>query len=226
MSPVEELHKTVWQILCEIQQEQLATPTDEWIIIDTSDDIRERAVRMITKTGSIKALEYQSSMLATLKSIQKLNGVHTRPSAYKVAPILPRFEDTYELYEGVFNHEYNSDEIKSLTNQVQLLSQSSEQPTEKKVTNLSAADQKKLLLLEKLKEEWDLTPKQNSDPVMVSTGIGTHLVKAGLATISNQKFRSWMGECGISDWYELESILNILKQEGLISSFQNLNEAV
>lgn len=226
MTPLEELHKAVWQILCEIKQEQLATPNDQWIIIDTGASVRERAVRLIAKTGGIKALEYQPSLAATLQTIRQLNGVYSKPTAYKVEAKSPRFEEVYELYESIFNHEYNADEIKSLTNQVQLLSQSSEQPSEKKVTNLSAADQKKLLLLEKLKEEWDLTPKQNSDPVMVRTGIGTHLVKAGLATVSNQKFHSWMNQCGISDWYEFESILNILKQEGLISKFENLNEAV
>jgi hypothetical protein len=225
MTPLEELHNAVWQILCEIKQEQLATPNDQWIIIDTGASDRERAVRLIAKAGGIKALEYQPSLAATLQTIRQLNGVYSKPTAYKVEAMSPRFEEVYELYESIFNHEYNADEIKYLTNQVQLLSPSSKQPSEKKVTNLSAADQKKLLLLEKLKEEWDLTPKQNSDPVMVRTGIGTHLVKAGLATISNQKFHSWMNQCGISDWYEFESILNILKQEGLISKFENLNEA-
>ncbi len=38
MTPEEELHKTVWQILAEIKQEQLATPDDEYIIIDTEAD--------------------------------------------------------------------------------------------------------------------------------------------------------------------------------------------
>lgn len=207
MPPLEELHKTAWQILCEIKQEQLATPNDQLIIIDTGSDVRERAVRMLAKTGSIKALEYQTSVLATLKTIQKLNGVYTRPDAYKVEPIFPRFEEVYELYESIFSHEYNTDEIKFLTNQVQVFSQSTNQQTEPKVTNLSAADQKKLFILEKLKAEWDLTPD------------------AGATKISNQKYHSWMRECGITDWYELENILNILKQEGLIVSFRNIGAA-
>jgi len=42
MTPEEELHKTIWQILGEIRQEQLATPDDEWIIVDTKSDVRER----------------------------------------------------------------------------------------------------------------------------------------------------------------------------------------
>lgn len=207
MSPIEELHKTAWQILCEIQQEQLATPNDQWIIIDTNADVRERAVRMIAKTGSLKALEYQSSLLATFRSIQQLNGVHTRPNAYKVEPILPRFEEVYALYESIFTKEYNTDHIKFLTKQVQVLSQSANKPVEPKKTNLSAAEQKKLFILEKLKEEWALTPS------------------TGETKISTQKYHSWMRECGITDWYELENILKLLEQAGLISKFRIIGAA-
>ncbi len=211
MSPVEELHKAVWQILCEIKQEQLATPNDEWIIIDANADLRERAVRVIAKTGGIKALEYQPTLLATLKTIQKFNGIYSKPNAYKVEPKLPRFDEVYELYDTTFNHAYAEDELKSLTDAVQKLSQSAKQSTEPKETNLSAADKKKLFILEKLKEEWDLTPKNNSEKVTIQTGE---------TKISSQKFNSWMRESGITDWYELENILNILKQEGLISKFK------
>jgi hypothetical protein len=207
MSPIEELHKTAWQILCEIQQEQLATPNDQWIIIDTNADVRERAVRMIAKTGSLKALEYQTSLLATFRSIQQLNGVHTRPNAYKVEPIHPRFEEVYALYESIFTQEHNADHIKFLTKQVQVLSQSSNKPLEPKKTNLSAADQKKLFILEKLKEEWALTPN------------------TGETKISTQKYHSWMRECGITDWYELENILKLLEQAGLISKFRIIGAA-
>lgn len=207
MTPIEELHKTAWQILCEIQQEQLATPNDQWIIIDTNADVRERAVRMIAKTGSLKALEYQSSLLATFRNIQQLNGVHTRPNAYKVEPILPRFEEVYALYESIFTQEYDADQIKFLTKQVQVFSQSANKPVEPKKTNLSAADQKKLFILEKLKEEWALTPS------------------AGETKISTQKYHSWMKECGITDWYELENVLKLLQQAGLISKFRIIGAA-
>lgn len=207
MSPVEELHKAVWQILCEIKQEQLATPSDQWIIVDTSANVRERAVRVLAKTGSIKALEYQHSLAATLQTIRQLNGVYSKPTAYKVEAKLPRFEEVNELYESIFNHEYNADEIKFLTNQVQVLSQSANQPAKPKATSLSTADQKKLLILERLKEEWDLTPN------------------AGETKVSYQKFHTWMKECGITDWYELENVLKLLKQEGLITKFQNIGAA-
>ena len=225
MSPVEELHKAAWQILCEIQQEQLATPNNEWIIIDTGADVRERAVRVLAKTGSIKALEYQASMLATLRAIQKLNGVYSKPTAYKVEPLSPRFEEIFALYESVFNHEYNEDEIKVLTNQVQVFGQSANQTAEPNGSNLSTADHKKLFILEKLKEEWDLTPKTDSEPVTFQAGMKARLRLAGETKVSSQKFNSWMRESGITDWYELENILNILQQEGLISKFRIIGAA-
>lgn len=225
VNPEEQLHKTVWEILGEIKQEQFATPNDEWIVIDTNSGVRERAVRVLAKVGAIKALEYQS-LFAPLQAFQKFNGIHTKPNAYKVEPKLPRFEEVYEIYDSTFNHDYEVTELKNLTDEVQKLSQSANQSPEQKENNLSIADRKKLFILEKLKEEWDLTPKNNSDHVTIQTGIGTDLVQAGETTISNQKFLSWISEGGIGDWHELENILNILKQEGLILKFQNLNEAV
>ena len=53
MTPEEDLHTTVWQILDEIIEEQLATPDDEWIIIDTKSDVREGAVRVLATMGSM-----------------------------------------------------------------------------------------------------------------------------------------------------------------------------
>ncbi len=223
MTPVEELHKTVWQILGEIKQEQIATPNDEWIIIDTQVDTRERAVRLLAKVASVKALDYDP-LLAPLKAIQKLSGIHNKITAYKIEPIQPRFDEICELYDKTFDHNYNTEEIKQLTDKIQTLS-SVQKTTEQKI-ELSVADKKKLFILERLKEEWDLTPKTDDEPVMFQTGMKAHLRLAGETTISHQKFSSWMRECGISDWYELKNIFEILKQEGLISKFQNLNEAM
>lgn len=39
---------------------------------------------------------------------------------------------------------------------------------------LSLADKKKLFILEKLKEEWDLTPKTDDEPIMVQAGVFAH----------------------------------------------------
>lgn len=223
MTPVEELHKTVWQILGEIRQEQIATPNDEWIIIDTKADTRERAVRLLAKVGSIKALDY-NPLISSFKALQKFSGVYSKSTAYKIEPMQPRFDEVCNVYDKTFDHTYNAQEIQQLTDKIQSLS-SIQKITEQKI-ELSIADKKKLFILEKLKEEWDLTPKTDDEPVMFQTGMKAHLRLAGETTISHQKFSSWMRECGISDWYELKNIFEILKQEGLISKFQNLNEAM
>jgi len=74
------------------------------------------------------------------------------------------------------------------------------------IPSLSAADEKKLCILEKLKEEWDLIPDE--------------------AKISYRKHFQWTKECNISDYYEFEAILKNLQREGLIKSFRFVNPAM
>ena len=74
----------------------------------------------------------------------------------------------------------------------------------KKTSPLSTAETKKLCILEKLKEEWDLTPVQ--------------------AKISSKKHSQWKRECNITDYYEFEAVLNALEKEGLINSFEFVSE--
>lgn len=69
---------------------------------------------------------------------------------------------------------------------------------------MTLADRKKLYILEKLKEEWDLTPDK--------------------AKISHIKHSQWIRECNITDYYEFKAVLNALKKEGLINSFEFLSE--
>ena len=71
-------------------------------------------------------------------------------------------------------------------------------------TTLSVVNKKKLCILEKLKEEWDLTPVQ--------------------AKISSKKHSQWIRECNIIDYYEFEAVLNALEKEGLINSFEFVSE--
>jgi hypothetical protein len=69
---------------------------------------------------------------------------------------------------------------------------------------LSNTDKKKLYVLEKLKDEYDLTPNE--------------------ARISPKKHAQWIREGNITDYYEFEAVLNNLKKEGLIISFDFLSE--
>ena len=92
----------------------------------------------------------------------------------------------------------------------------------KPAKELSMANKKKLFILEKLKEEWDLT---SNKPVSTRANFGYSYTRpAGEARISQQKFSRWMGEGGVSDWYEIESILGGFQGEGLISGFKRQNE--
>ncbi len=93
-------------------------------------------------------------------------------------------------------------------------------PINNQNAKLSIADRKKLLLLEKLKEKWDLTPKENSEPVAIQTGLIVYQQPAGETTISQQKMAEWQRECGIDDWYELRDIFTIFKQARLIIDFR------
>ncbi len=217
MTPEEELHKAVWQILAEIKQEQLATPDDEWIIIDTNTNVRERAVRVLINTGSIKALDYSSSLLTSSRQlIQSLNGIYPKPTGYKVEPIPQKFDQIYEIYSKIFDHDYSQDEIKNLTEKVRELTQLAKEKISENKNTLSVADKKKLFILDRLREEWDLTPKSNSDP--------NYSYYSRETKLAHDKYWSWMKQCGINDWYEMENILKILQQDGLIFRFETHSE--
>ncbi len=68
---------------------------------------------------------------------------------------------------------------------------------------------KKLKLLEKLKEEKDLMPKWKT-----------------VMDIHPPKFSSWMRECGIDDYTQLRNILDSLQEEELLISIKSVNPAM
>jgi adenine C2-methylase RlmN of 23S rRNA A2503 and tRNA A37 len=73
-------------------------------------------------------------------------------------------------------------------------------------TGLSSSDKKRLLILEKLKEEWDIYPNKSR------------------YTISSAKYHRWMYEIGIDDFNQFENILLSLRDKGLVSSFEFMPE--
>jgi len=87
--------------------------------------------------------------------------------------------------------------------------------------NLSAADKKKLFILEKLKNEWDLVSKQNNGPIMVH-GVFAYESRAYEKRISAEKLVLWKQECGI-DHYDLEDILKGFQDNSLLESFEFIN---
>lgn len=69
------------------------------------------------------------------------------------------------------------------------------------------AQKKILCVLEKIKEGWDLLPEDRDLRKHSST------------------FYQLVKECGLDNFYQLEDILAILKQDGLITRYEIDNEA-
>jgi len=101
MTPEEQLHKTVGDILVELKQEVLATPDDEWILISTQTDERWRAVRYLAKLGAIKAMEHSGiGGAAAIQIMQQMNGQIYKPKTYKVEILQPKFDEIYKQYQN------------------------------------------------------------------------------------------------------------------------------
>lgn len=87
------------------------------------------------------------------------------------------------------------------------------------------ANEKKLYVLEQLREEWDLTPKRDKAEYKgsFSENYIVYYKDPGETTISYQKQLRWYADCDM-DSYELKNILTIFQQEGIISNFEFLSE--
>jgi len=73
-------------------------------------------------------------------------------------------------------------------------------------------------LLEKLKEEWELTPKKPFKEEDDYHGVNVYH-DAYKKVVSRKKFMGWAHDCGLSDFYGLRDALTILKDEGFITDF-------
>ena len=92
-----------------------------------------------------------------------------------------------------------------------------EQLKEKIAEDLTKAEKKKLCVLERLKDEYDLTPKT---PVRTHMYLGySHIRPADEAWLYGQKISAWIQECALSDRLELENILAIFQEKKIISKF-------
>src|SRR3989338_5587490 len=82
------------------------------------------------------------------------------------------------------------------------------QPDGQKLPN--TADEKKLCVLEKLKEEWDLAPVYEKNGVRV----------VFVTKISEERYDKWIRECGLEDEERLMDILATFQQRGVVVSFR------
>ncbi|MFZ3029820.1 MAG: hypothetical protein WA095_02385, partial [Minisyncoccia bacterium] len=124
-------------------------------------------------------------------------------------------EHHYRFYETILALEQLGEiEIKDLRKEEVILSLVEKTVPEKEkvapVKELSPADKKKLFILEKLKEDWDLAPKDGRQVQL---------------KISGDQVYEWMMELGIN-YYSLENILLGFKKEGLIIKYESINPAM
>lgn len=93
-----------------------------------------------------------------------------------------------------------------------------------KYSQYSAESIKKTLyILERLKEEWDLVPKADSQD---NGGIYTYIKKANEAQIPERRYLQWVHGAGLGDFWQLQNILTTLQQEGLLLNADFFNEAM
>jgi len=79
--------------------------------------------------------------------------------------------------------------------------------------HLTSADKKKLCLLEKLKEQWDLAPADYEEN-------GVRIVLD--AHIPDERYDKWIRECELDDEQRLTDILTTFQQEDIIVSFRKI----
>jgi len=109
---------------------------------------------------------------------------------------LHQTKDKIDYLLGTLNFEKNDKDKKEI-------------PSQANNQILTAADKKKLCILEKLKEEWDLVSKKNNEEVVIE--------------VSWQRNIQWQGECGIDD-SQFENILQGFKDENLLDGFRFFRE--
>lgn len=187
MTPEEKFNQDVWWTLQAIKKEQFSTPTGENVKINIicssnrntnsppTDDI-SKYIRKLEELGAFRVMDKYDS--DSYDPYYGANPEWENATEFLLAIKQPKFDELYLRYK-----ELNT-KLKSNDNGA--------------ILSLSAADRKKLCILEKLKEVWDLIPDK--------------------AKIPQMKYSLWLWNCGATH-FEFEAILNIFKKEGLINSF-------
>jgi len=146
-----------------------------------------------------------------------------------ITVLRPKFDEVYKEFESTFKaiKHYTHEKTEIMTaNEIEREVEGLQKGLSESLKSggLSAADKKKLAVLEKLKTKWELTPKAGQKPIMIQAGVYGYMRPAGEAWISQKEVHAFINECGLSDYYELEGILSIFMEEGLITDFENRNE--
>jgi hypothetical protein len=98
MRPEERLHRAIWNALDEIVQEKLATPENEWVLINNNSTERELAIRALTKCGAIRIVKPRMRPYYMLRALQEMQGVEEEPIGYYIATVEPLYTQVVDFY--------------------------------------------------------------------------------------------------------------------------------
>lgn len=99
MRPEEKLHRAIWGALDEIAQEKLATPDNEWVLVNCHTPERKRAIQTLVKSGAIKIVNRKlRSVFSALRALQEMQGVEEEVIGYYIDTIEPRYTEVLDFY--------------------------------------------------------------------------------------------------------------------------------
>jgi len=82
--------------------------------------------------------------------------------------------------------------------------------------------EKKRIILSKIKEQWDLSPKYSyNEPLHFGYG---RIIQAREVRVAGSRFDEWCQEANLQ-YFEFKNILEIFKQEGLIENYEFMDES-
>ncbi len=195
MQPEEKFKNDLLYVLAQIKKKSLYTLKGKPVEYQVD-------YHLVVATEKYPTAENEASILEKLQELEAIRIISRQNSP---SDIMVEAEIFYlEIIEPKFSEIY--EELR--------------QPELKKelYAEKSAESIKKIIfILDKLKDEWDLTPKNYpAKDSMIQAGIIYRHEKNGRTSISHETTSEWVRQSGLKDFYQLDNILDILLEEGLI----------
>src|SRR3989344_4188138 len=203
MTPEEKFNSEMWWVLQKIRYISLSTQKGrvlEWVMQARPIanippiGVREKMLLKIKELGGIRIFTQETKIVTYGKDF-----------IYTFELLQPKFDEIYTKFQNAcdINAWANTGQEKSLQNLKSGKDIDENIPKfleVEKNLQLSVADRKKLSVLEKLKEEWDLN--------------GSGFI------VPESRYDEWINECGLEDYQRLEDILRGFQGQGLIENFE------
>jgi len=207
MTPEEKYHSDRWFVLQKIRERELYAPNKNEIRYHLEitpyskfeqhlPSAQINILKQLADEGAIKILDEESksgygAYYLFILQIQR-----------------PKFDELYRNEEIFKKEGLNTTTPTSPNMDTGSGDKIKSQPDGQKLPN--TADEKKLCVLEKLKEEWDLAPVYEKNGVRV----------VFVTKISEERYDKWIRECGLEDEERLMDILATFQQRGVVVSFR------